>query len=422
MRQSNLCKICKEKMRNILHAQIKSKKNSDRLFSLFAALTWGFTMWSRTAFNYYTSELGLSASDAGMVNFVTSIGCTISAIVLSKLADKKGWHKQVLAVGLITAGIMQLLLSGSTSFIMMILWRFLMGLGIGCVYSLTQAIIKEASTPERYSTNAGIVENGEAVISTMMGPVIIVFFITKIGWRRSNILLIIPVLLIAIVWLIIWRKSGENKDNYPNKKESKIYFKDLLGIHNMRLCIFLGVLTLTGIWTMYIYCPMYWTQSAGFSDIKMSQIMTGMGLAAMLWCLILPALSNKIGRKKVTGIFSAISALTFLLLFLVPGTIISMISFIVFAGCPFSLSLFFMAIIATESVGPKNAASAISIVNASSEILGGAVCPLLAGYLSDRFGVKMAMLFAAICMVLVLLITTQLNETAPNLKHKEVVQ
>lgn len=135
----------------------------------------------------------------------------------------------------------------------------------------------------------GIVENGEAVISTMLGPILIVWMISLAGWRGANRILIFPVLMLALGWMIFRRHGGVSKSaGQAEDVKEKVTFRELLGIHNIRLCIPLVILTLTNIWTMYTYCPMYWTMAAGFSDVKMSRLMTLTGaffLPAFLYYL-----------------------------------------------------------------------------------------------------------------------------------------
>lgn len=392
-------------------------KNRGRQLALFAALTWGFTMWSRTAFNYYTDALGINASRLGAVNFMTSIGSMLGAIILCRIADNRNCRTRVLGCGLLLSAAMQGLICLSSSFGAIIACRFIMGFGLGCAYSLTQAIVENASLPKERPANAGIVENGEAVISTMIGPMVIVFAISRIGWRGANAMLALPVFLIAVIWLRISRKTKGAGTRPREQAAERVTFGALLKVHNMKLCIILGVLTLTNVWTMYSCCPMYWSKN-GYSDTEMSTIMTAMGLVAILACFVLPAASNRLGRKKIAGLFAVLNAGAYLLLFLYPGSIVSLVCFVAFGGSACTLSMFFMALITTESVKPQYAASAISLVNATSEICGGAVGPLAAGLIADAFGVKTAMLFAAVCMAAAAVLVTFLKETAPGLEKE----
>lgn len=74
---------------------------ADRWTALFAAVTWGFTMWSRTSFAYYAPELGISASELGVVNFATSVGSMLGAVALCRIADRRGWDASTLSFRLL---------------------------------------------------------------------------------------------------------------------------------------------------------------------------------------------------------------------------------------------------------------------------------------------------------------------------------
>jgi ACS family hexuronate transporter-like MFS transporter len=381
--------------------------------ALLASFTWGMAMWARTAFNYYASELHLSASQAGIINFVTSLGYTIGAIVMSHLADKRNNHMQILSIGLFVGCLCMGGVSVSQGMGGILTARFIMGLGCGPVYSMLQSTTKKVSSGWEYARNAGIVENGEAVISTMLGPVLIVGLMGSWGWRGANLVLMLFLALITLIWGITQKRIKKlQRVSVTEETMGVISMTQLFRNKNVVLCILLGILTLTAIWTMYVYAPMYWVQAGGRSESTMSVIMTSMGIAAAVWCVVLPILSNKLGRKPVVIGFGILCALNYIVLYLYPGTLVSTVLFILFAGSACTLSMFFMALIVTESVPSSAAATAISLVNGGSELFGAAIGPLLSGFLADAFGVPVTMLYAAGCMILAAVLAFFLRETA----------
>lgn len=391
------------------------KRSSGRAFAFFAALTWGMTMWSRTAFNYYTDELGISAFQLGTVNFMTSLGSMCGAMALCRYADRKGRRMETLGGGLLVSAAMQFVIAGSSSFAGILIGRLAMGFFAGCVYSLAQAVTESKSSPKARSGNAGIVENGEAVISNTVGPAVIVVLIGAFGWRMANCLLAVPVAVLALSWIFTGyaqrRGQREKEEQKAEESEASGGYKRVWGIHNMRLCVFLGMLALTNIWTMYIYCPMYWSDAAGYGESRMSAIMTGMGLSGIAACVILPVLANKWGRKKIAAIFAAMNGITYFCMFLMPGTGLALLLFLLFAGSACTLFMFFTALIPAESVPAELSATAISLVNASSEMVGGALSPLLTGKIAEMFGTPAAMLFAAVSMGIIVILVLRLEET-----------
>lgn len=295
-------------------------------------------------------------------------------------------------------------------------FRFVMGLACGPVYPMLLSTVRKTSPGGDFPRNAGIVENGEALISTMAGPVAIVALMGAFGWQMTYLFLIPPLIAIATAWLLLRRRvaamqvrAAEANFEVARQKPAA---RELLGNRNLMLCVALGILSFTAIWTMYVYGPIYWRAEGGLSAAAMSYVMTAMGVVAAVWCLVLPLVSNKVGRKPVVVCFALLCAANYLVLYLKPGSPLSMVLFILFAGSACTLSMFFVALISAESVRPAISASAISLVSGGSELFGAAVGSLIAGLIADAGGVPVSMLFAAGCMVLAAGVSLFLRETA----------
>jgi predicted MFS family arabinose efflux permease len=75
----------------------------------------------------------------------------------------------------------------------------------------------------------------------------------------------------------------------------------------------------------------------------------------------------------------------------------------------------FMATVPTESVGPRQVATAMGIVMGLGEILGGVFGPSLAGGLSDAYGLAAPCWLLAVLAVLGTVAALFLRETAPRI-------
>ena len=164
---------------------------------------------------------------------------------------------------------------------------------------------------------------------------------------------------------------------------------------------------------IYSYAPLYWLQVGGCTEPQMGVLMTGMGIFMAIFSLVLPMLSDKIGRKAVILPSSLLAGVTMLVLFGTPNSIGAIVLFVLFGGVPAILPLFAMSIISVESVRPSQCAAAIALVNGTCELLGSAMGPLLGGAAADYWGLAAAMLLGGICMILCVPVTALMSETLP---------
>ena len=180
--------------------------------ALLASFTWGMAMWARTAFNYYSAELHLTASGAGVINFVTSLGYTIGAVVMSRFADKRNNHIRVLSLGILAGCFCMGAISLCSHMEEIAAVRFMMDYLWDLCIRCSSLRPKNVSPRTQFSRNAGIIENGEAVISTMAGPVLIVALTTAMGWRAANLVLALCFAAVSVLWVLLGRKIGKRQD------------------------------------------------------------------------------------------------------------------------------------------------------------------------------------------------------------------
>ncbi|OYX60411.1 MAG: MFS transporter, partial [Sphingomonadales bacterium 32-64-17] len=75
----------------------------------------------------------------------------------------------------------------------------------------------------------------------------------------------------------------------------------------------------------------------------------------------------------------------------------------------------FMATVPTESVGPRQVATAMGLVMGVGEILGGVFAPFIAGWLSDLYGLQAPLWFLIVLVILGGITALFLRETAPRI-------
>lgn len=393
-------------------------KKTGRLVTSLAFFSWGLSMLARTAFGYYLEPLGITSTQAGTANFLTSGCICFSAVLVSRWAEKHNAFTKTLIAALAGCAAATALLSAAKSFAVVLLAKALLGIFCGPLFTLLMTLTERASTPQTYAANAGIVANGEAILNTIIGPVMIVFLIGKLGMPGANGLLAAVLAALAAGW---WLCRKRIPDGAPDKKpeaRTRTPVAALLRSRNLLLSIVGAVLSLCACWCVYMYAPTMLLASGRYSDSTMSYIMTAMGVFMAIWMLLLPVISERLGRKPVTIAATAAGSAALLALYFKADSLLCVSVFILFGGCSSVVSMLYMALICTDSVSEEESPTAVAVVNGTGELLGSSVGPLIAGVISDAYGVRYGMLFAGCAMALLTVIGGFLKKTGKREKEQ----
>jgi len=172
------------------------------------------------------------------------------------------------------------------------------------------------------------------------------------------------------------------------------------------------VFFLTWFLTTQVFTPLYLVEVKGFGPGDVGFVLSGIGIAWVLWGALVPGISDRIGRKPTMICFSAVAAVSPLAIMWIdsPGLLFgALVLTYTGLGC-FTL---FMATIPAVTVPPAVMATALGLILGVGEVVGGFVAPALAGELSDVFGLDAAMLVSAGAAAVVALLSPALTETAP---------
>jgi predicted MFS family arabinose efflux permease len=159
--------------------------------------------------------------------------------------------------------------------------------------------------------------------------------------------------------------------------------------------------------------PLYLTKVRAYDPSTMSWLMGVLGIAATLFSFLLPALSDRIGRRIVVAVVPLLSLILPLGALFYSGSAWGLAA-IFFVGWAFTGAMpLVMATIPSESVGARQIGSALGICMGASEILGGVLSPLLAGSLADRIGLQAPLYILLAIALSGSVVALGLRETAP---------
>jgi predicted MFS family arabinose efflux permease len=193
---------------------------------------------------------------------------------------------------------------------------------------------------------------------------------------------------------------------------------EVLQIRNVWICVVMGVLLVAYLVICWAFMPLYLTQVRGYTDTEQSWLMGTLGISATIGSFATSGLSDRIGRRPVMIAAPLLSMLLPLGAMFYHGDYWVMVA-IFFVGWALNgIFPLFMATVPSESVSPVQLATVFGLTMGSSEILGGAFGPKIAGRLSDAHGLDSALWLMFGLTLAAGVFALFLKETAPRVLAK----
>jgi MFS family permease len=345
-----------------------------------------------TMYPVIARDLHLTYSDIGLITGALAIAWGISALLMGNLSDRIG-RRRVLTISLI---VFSLLIGASglaTGLLSLIAVRVLMGFADGAYTPVSIAGTLAASPPGRRGLNIGIQQMMLPLFGLGLAPLFVAGVLRFMEWRLVFLIFVIPGLLLAF---LVWRNipgvataSGLATPERCAPRRSWSDWHAVLGYSNVRVAALLMLCCLTCLITTSAFMPNYLVDHLKLRPEQMGVVMSAIGLGATVGTLLLPWLSDKVGRKPVMAL-SSIGVLASLLFLANTGdSVVALFAFL------FSVHFFNNALIAmtvgplcTEAVPASLMATASGLVIAVGELFGGGLAPVIVGHVAQRFGIE----------------------------------
>jgi MFS family permease len=351
------------------------------------ALTFGCLFFDRLALNflmpYVSKDLQLNNTQIGLLAAGLSLAWAISSFFTTSWAEAKDKKKIVFVIAVVVFSVCSFGSGLAGGFAVLLFTRLIMGLAEGPVIPLAQNFVERESSPHRLGLNAGLLQAvGSALFGSIIAPVLLVKIADGIGWRNAFFIAGVPGLLLGLLaWFYIRPSTAVSKKNITENSGSSI--KELLQYHNIKwgipvaCCVF-------GWWFATLpFIANYFVKHQGMSEDAMGKTMGLLGVSGLLFSIILPALSDKIGRKKVLLAALAIAAFYGLAVYFLNGSAMHLpVMFITY--CAMGVLPIVAAVVPSEAVPDHLKAKAIGLITGVAEIVGGVLVPAIAGVLSDK--------------------------------------
>ena len=390
---------------------------------LTLCLAFGFVMFDRFALAnlsvYVLPDLNMNNAQLGMATSAFAFSWAIVGLFGSWFADSKGSRKALLAGIVLVFSICSLLTGLATGFVMLVFIRLIMGASEGPVMPVSQSFIIPQSTPSRRGLNMGLMQVvAVGLISSMLGPIIQVALAKSIGWRWTFVVTIIPGIIISIMIAKILinpetREEAERRAQAEGKSREKAKISEVLGKRNIVLSIIGTIFLLCWYICMLTYTPGYLVNVKGLDPSYMSYVMSAFGLGAIFWGIMVPGLSDKVGRKPMVLIAAALGVFASIGILYAPSNLflLMLVAFVGWGGV--GVCALMQSTIPAESGDPRFVATIIGANQLTGELLGASGGAILLGILADKYGLHVAIWGCAISMAVALVVALFYKESAP---------
>ena len=394
---------------------------------LLLGLAWGFAYMDRMSITFLSPfivpDLHLTNLELSALPAALALTWALGAYLIGFWSDRVGARKPFLLAAMVVFSLCSVLSGLAHSFWTLLIARLVMGAVEGPFLPICLAILLAVTAQKRRGLNAGIIQNVfGSVMGTALAPLVLVALATAYSWHAAFYLAGVPGLILA---LLIWWLVDEPPRvpapvaNVAKGPSDSIWV--MLFTRNIALCCGISCLMVGALVIGSIFLPQYLTVTLGMSPTKMSVVMTVLGFCPAVGGVLVPLLSDRLGRRPIMIIFCVVMALCPLAALSVHNPVVLMTGLMAVGWMGAGSFPLFMGVVPTETLSFRRAATAMGLVIGAGEIIG-AIFSLSAGALADRFGLSMPLILATAMPLLAAVLAAGLRETNPRFVPRPVGQ
>lgn len=335
-------------------------------------------------------DLGLDYQDMGLISASLALAWGTSALLSGGMADRLGC-KKVLVPALLAFSLLVATSGMSVGLMSLLLIRALMGLAEGAYTPASVVATVAASKPSRIGLNVGIQQMAQPLVGLGLGPLIAIGLLKILpSWHWVFAVVGVPGLALAVVLVRVLRDDAPIRASaaLPHPGMRPTGAREALRYPSVVVAGLCMVCYLGGLITLATFLPSYLTDHLGLPLDTMGVVMAGQGLGSLVGMVVVPAFSDRAGRKPalIAALVVGVAALG---LFIVTGAkpaLLFMLLFIALGSTSGAIAIT-LGPLTSAAVPATLAASATGVVVGMGEILGGALAPALAGWAAKQAGI-----------------------------------
>jgi sugar phosphate permease len=309
-----------------------------------------------------------------------------------------------------------------------------MGLAEGPILPISQSLVAIESTAARRGNNMGVMQNfGSNLLGSFVAPLVLVAVASAYNWRWAFYLSGVPGLIMALL-IAKWvrqppaamtpgtraaRTAATMTDRtLPVRTAAPLAeigmgYRGMLQHRNLWLCMLMAIFMVAWMVLGWAFLPLFYIKVRQIGSGRMSVLMSVLGLSAAFFSFVVPALSDRFGRRPVIVIFNLIGLLVPLAALQFHGSLV-VLGALIFVGWSASGTFpLFMGTVPSETIPARYVATSLGMVVGLGEILGGVGAPAIAGRAADRYGLQAPLMIMVVCALVGTVLALFLRETAP---------
>jgi MFS family permease len=426
-RQTGPQGLCRASETRILDAEVTLPMKYETRLIWVLTITFGFVFFDRNATNFLmpfiADDLHFSNGQIGLVASALSFTWAIAGFLGGAYSDRTGNRKGLLLVSVVAFSLCSFISGLAASFIAMFCTRLLMGLAEGPILPIAQSLVALESSAAKRGNNMGVMQNfGSNFLGSFVAPLVLVAIASTVSWRWAFYLSGVPGLIMAV--LIAKYVHQPAAVTHPPGlgaptlgaplTQNRMSYARMIAHRNMWLCMLMAIFMVAWMVLGWAFLPIFYTKFRHLDVRPMSILMSVLGLSAAFFSFIVPALSDRFGRRPIIVLFNFIGLLVPLAALYFEGSLV-VLGALVFLGWSASGTFpLFMGTVPSETIPARYVATSLGLVAGLGEVLGGVGAPAIAGRVADEYGLQAPMLMMAACAILGTLLAFFLRETAPN--------
>ena len=213
--------------------------------SALGAMSYGVMF---TVLDDYRNEYGISESKLGLIVASGFLAGFLANMFVAPVADK-GFARRLVSLGLIAQVIGCLVMAFGSSFLVLLLGRFLTGIGSGAADPALRRIIILANPDEMGSNLGRIVSAGVAGFA--LGPVVSAATVESLG-LASPFLIVAGCLVVVYVLLSQVHVNEATRDEAPSQRFAfdLLFVRPIAGVIIIGLALYVMIGTFDAVWSL----------------------------------------------------------------------------------------------------------------------------------------------------------------------------